>query len=526
IAANTAVEGGTVTLIQSDGFADIFGMRFLANEAFQGGAIEIFSTGELILDDSLFVGNYVTGMGGAINALEPGDNVSIDMELNTVAYNQAESGAGGYAGRTGCDNTPKIKRFGGNIFYFNDDVNPGFDNINDNVFVEESFGPVCGPDARATFEGLLLSAGDTLIDFESVATGTNLTTQIPGVTFASISDVNGNPAGPFHVEVSAAFAGSDGNTIVGAPCGGCTDDGRVRYEMVFDTPQRRVGLQRIWNNFTVTRFFDIQGQLLHEFAGGDDVSGDYQFVGYVAETTDTNTWVARVEIDGESSGGSRQVGYTDDLFFGSTDVVAEFGLGENHIEEFNNVQGGPISPEGLASDPLFVSGFYLDQGASPAVDAFIGIDADQEFSEDPATTDPTGAQDTGTLDIGFHYSQAAQAPADAVGPDALITDYTEGLVEVNFTLMNGSQDLLETAQLIGVCIGAGSTIANPEIFSLTTLDPVSSCNSVLAYDRGNGTYAVAVSAAPFASGTIILDMFVNGSTTPISMTVEIEGANP
>jgi len=525
LANNSSDLGGAIDFVQAPGnFADLTGNAFLSNSGFSGAAVNIFSNGNgTVMDDNLFVGNYAQTIGGAINALSPGDRLAVDMELNTIAYNQADDGAGGYVGFNGCDNFFQPKRFAGNIFYFNDDASVGFTDIDDNVFVEEGFGAVCGPDARAAFEELVISAGDTLVDFESVATGTNLTTQIPGVTFASISDVAGNPAGPFHVEVSAAFSGSDGNTIVGAPCGGCVDDGRVRYEIVFDTPQRRAGLQRIWNAFTVTRFFDPQGGLLREFAGGDVNGGDYQFVGYVSPSPVQSAWVKRIEIDGELSGNSRQVGYTDDLFYGSADADADFGLGENLLAEFNLVQGGPVSPTGLAADPLFVSGFYLNQASSPAVNAYTGIDAAQLFS-DGETTDPLGTPDTGILDLGYHYLQGAQAQPDGVGPDVMVDLYEGGEVDVEFFLQVGRTNLLEPAQLVGVCIGAGTTMPNPAISSLTTLDPVAGCNSVLARDFGDGRYVVRASGEGFASGDIILDVYVNGAPTPVSMTVSFMGS--
>ena len=173
-------------------------------------------------------------------------------------------------------------------------------------------GLIFGPTARAQFENFQAVAGDTFIDFESVATGTNLTTQFAGVTFASISNVAGIPAGLFHVEVSGAFSGTDGNTIVGSPCDpGCVDDGRVTYEMVFDTPQRRAGLERIWNTFPRTQFYNASDTLLASHVN----SVGAEFVGFIADgTVPAMDWVSRIQIDSISD---LQVGYSDDLFYGT-----------------------------------------------------------------------------------------------------------------------------------------------------------------------------------------------------------------
>jgi len=175
-------------------------------------------------------------------------------------------------------------------------------------------GLVFGPDARTQFEDLQSNFGGEFIDFESLATGTNLTSQLSaqGVSFASNISTGGAPFGPFHVEVSGAFFGSVGNTIVGSPCGGCVDDGRVGYEIVFSEPQRWAGLLRIWNTATLTHFFNAEGGLLDQHAN----SVNTEFVGYTADGEDPETdWVSRIQMDTIAPNNSRQVGYSDDLFF-------------------------------------------------------------------------------------------------------------------------------------------------------------------------------------------------------------------
>jgi hypothetical protein len=189
----------------------------------------------------------------------------------------------------------------------------------------EFVGPIHGPDGMAAFDAWIAAYGGTLIDFESLPTGTDLRDQLPGLHFASISDVNGNPAGPFHVEVSGQYPNpAYGNTIVGSPCdGGCVDDGRVTYEVRFDEPQRWVGVQRLWlTENTVTEFYtgpngDI---LLHRY---EDMpcytSWAPYFFGYVVDSGDPSAWITRTVMSGKAlaPGESRQVGYSDNLRYGT-----------------------------------------------------------------------------------------------------------------------------------------------------------------------------------------------------------------
>lgn len=186
-------------------------------------------------------------------------------------------------------------------------------------------GLVFGTDAHDQFADLQLQLNEGFNDFESVGTGTDLNPGAnpfgDGVNFASIISTSGNPFGPFHVEVSGGYGpGTFGNTIVGSPCDGCGDDGRVGYEITFDSAQRRAGLLRLWNNSSLTSFYNVNGDLL----GTHQITASQQFVGWMADSNDESTWVSRIVMDGLDSGGSRQVGYSDDLYFG-TQVPAPAG---------------------------------------------------------------------------------------------------------------------------------------------------------------------------------------------------------
>lgn len=178
-------------------------------------------------------------------------------------------------------------------------------------------GVVYGPDAKAYFAAMQAEFNEVYLNFQSVAAGTNLMPGTDpfgvGARFASIINTNGAPFGPEHVEVSSMHGYSTyGNTIVGSPYPAGNDDGRVGYEVRFDTPQFRAGILRAWNTSALTRFYNADGVLLAEHQNTVGV----EFVGWVADSSDPSTWVARMVMDGLSLSGTRQVGYSDDLYFG------------------------------------------------------------------------------------------------------------------------------------------------------------------------------------------------------------------
>jgi hypothetical protein len=175
-----------------------------------------------------------------------------------------------------------------------------------------------GTATRDQFAAWHAALGGVHLDFESVSAGTNL---LPGTDpfgvgarFASIINTTGVPFGPEHVEVSASYGFSTyGKTIVGSPFPSGSDDGRVGYEVRFDVAQGRAGILRAWNTAAVTRFYNAAGVLLAEHV--NTVSGE--FVGWVAQSNDGSDFVARIVMDGNLISGTRQVGYSDDLYFGA-----------------------------------------------------------------------------------------------------------------------------------------------------------------------------------------------------------------
>jgi hypothetical protein len=194
---------------------------------------------------------------------------------------------------------------------------------------------VFGLAARTDFESYRTTLGMDFIDFESVSIGSIDVALQPsyGVTFYSTINTNGSPIVPVHnAYVSGApVGGNTSHKLVGTPYVSGSDDGRVGYEIRFDSPQSIVGLDRIWQaGYSFTRFYNSDGTLLGTHINTTGV----EFVGWISDYNDPLTWVARIGIDGLSSGGTRQVGYTDNLFFGtfaipepSTFILLVMGLG-------------------------------------------------------------------------------------------------------------------------------------------------------------------------------------------------------
>ena len=178
-------------------------------------------------------------------------------------------------------------------------------------------GLIYGPDAQSQFEDWHAGLGGVHLDFEDKAAGTNL---LPGTDpwgvgarFASIINTSGQSFGPEHVEVSSRHGyATYGNTIVGSPFMYGSDDGRVGYEIRFDTPQARAGILRVWSTTSATLFYNAAGELLAEHTNSENV----EFVGWVSVSADGSDRVARMVMDTSVVSGTRQVGHSDDLYFG------------------------------------------------------------------------------------------------------------------------------------------------------------------------------------------------------------------
>ena len=225
-------------------------------------------------------------------------------------------------------------------------------------------GVVSGPSARTQFEGYRDSDGDAYVSFESMpggpvapftANGVDVTIRTTQVRYPSIVNVD------YPVSVCPyGFVTSTNNgtkELMGTASPSGSPDGQSRYEIRLSVPQLRAGVQRDWNVYCVTRFYNATGTLLGEHQN----TANREFVGYVADTADDAARVARIELDGVNAAGGYQVGFTYDLFFGGEPVVPPAGTlvygpsaralfetlaaqaGDTRFD-FNTVPAGPMAP--------------------------------------------------------------------------------------------------------------------------------------------------------------------------------------
>jgi hypothetical protein len=103
------------------------------------------------------------------------------------------------------------------------------------------------------------------------------------------------------------------NELMGSGASYGAPDGQNPYEIVFANPQHRVAVMRRWNTNSLTRFYAGDGTLLGEHQN----TTNHEFVGWVGDPGNEGTWVKRVVIDGLAVSNTYQVGFTDDLHFGS-----------------------------------------------------------------------------------------------------------------------------------------------------------------------------------------------------------------
>lgn len=225
--------------------------------------------------------------------------------------------------------------------------------------VQPCCGPVTGYAGRAILEQWATAHGGTLIDFDGLAAGTKLDTELQathGVTFWTTKDSNGNPLGTPH-NVVLNVANNDGQ-IIGTPSIYSGADGRYPYEVRFDVPQRWAGLDRVWSGWNancITRFFSPSGALLGEVNGFPE-----KFAGYIACSMDTNQWVSRIECDGLVVSGSRQVGLSDNVIFGIGPATV---APETWRYAYPNPGGDSAFDTAVDSQGnIYVAGGYTDTG--------------------------------------------------------------------------------------------------------------------------------------------------------------------
>ncbi len=181
---------------------------------------------------------------------------------------------------------------------------------------------MAGADAQARFAQWVEGQGGTHLDFDDLAVGTLLSSQYSasGVAFTSLRD----PDGTAISKPVAVLLDGGSNEISGTPSWGSGSDSRVAYEVRFASPQKWAGLVRHGDNYyTITRFYNPSDQLIHTYENHVPAPGPWSriFFGYLVESDDPSQWISRIECDGKLSDPStRQVGYGDDLYYGTAEV--------------------------------------------------------------------------------------------------------------------------------------------------------------------------------------------------------------
>jgi hypothetical protein len=188
-------------------------------------------------------------------------------------------------------------------------------------------GLVTGPDAREAFEALRRESLVTFVDFERVPTGpqdqmkldgpaAGITVKMRSTEFRYPLPLRPAPAGTPVIVLPHGFVSEPPNhRLMGSNPGGIPD-GQARYKLVFSRPVSHVGLLRMWNTYSLTRFYNGSGELLAEHRN----ASNQEFVGYVADGPEDR--VKTIELDGvpeqpdDSSNKLYQVGEVDDLYVG------------------------------------------------------------------------------------------------------------------------------------------------------------------------------------------------------------------
>lgn len=179
----------------------------------------------------------------------------------------------------------------------------------------------------------------------------------------------------------------------------------------------------------------------------------------------------------------------------------------------NNVNEA-LGGSNVQGNPLFELGFYLDQLGSPSVDA-ASTTLSAVFGD---TTSASGSADLVPSDIGFHYTGPATGAFSDVNTPQVFASGDVTTVPVTFAFDNRVP--LGPGRRVAACLEEATSDAGLSLASLTALDPVTAgaaaaagCRgpaTILAQDRGDGSYTVKiVGAAPGAGFTLLY--FVDGS---------------
>lgn len=369
-------------------------------------------------------------------------------------------------------------------------------------------GLIFGGSARTEFENLRDTVGDTYIDFESLPNGTLLDNELigQGVQFATISDVNGNPDGPGSVIVSTAFAESGTRSIIGRrlPAGA---DGRTTYEITFTTPQRRAGVLRSTTN-GITRFFAGATLLAQR-----TVATSREFVGFISDSADEGDWITRIELDGLPVAGSRQVLFTDDLFFGRAAPLNPQMDQESATVTVNAVNDAPTFD---AQPTTFNLAEHSASGTPVHTVAVSDVDSPSDLTFSIVSGNTGNAFAINTVTGQITVNDSAALDFEAVGSFPLQVRVTDSSVVAPTPL---TSDQVFTVNLTDI---AEPFVVGPGAFSSGAVTLVR--DGALLRARQTGTMTDVVPAATFSNVTDVSVQARNGMAD--ELTVDFSGGDP
>ena len=199
--------------------------------------------------------------------------------------------------------------------------------------------------------------------------------------------------------------------------------------------------------------------------------------------------------------GSPAIG--SDTFSNTATVVSDFNLVESSPDG-----GSDFNLTALGLTPEFVSGFYLDQAQSLAIDSGSRLAAGSDVEQ--LTTRTDGVNDTGTIDRGYHYTGQADAAAASVEPIYPIGNLSLSAAtpkEFVFRLRAANGDALSSGHEVIAAI-----TAVPPGFdwaTATQLEPLGTW-STFADDLGNGIYRLAMDLSLVTPLSVTFDIQVDG----------------
>ena len=380
-----APSGGLYVGPQGD--LTVTGSSFLNNRSYSGGAINTKSSATFT--DCTFTGNSAGGAGGAVEAFDNTDPNVIVLDLTfqrcTFAGNDATWGGAIHAHNFDATITDSFivanqAQSGGGLF-----LSDGMVHIDNCIISENKAIDASEVHANGIGGGIVLVTMDVLIE-NSILT-------------------NNHAEGGYAAGGAIIFHG--GHDKIDQTVKNCLFTG--------NTSQVKGGAVAV-DIYTAPRFINctFSNNIANDAGGAIDV--DWMSSAQVINSIFENCSGHAVS---EEMGSRSQISHSifhnnPDGDYGIYDLQVIVATGMYKTLFTSTSTGSDIDSTNINADPLFVEGplgsHYLDQAASPAV-VVGGLGTAADLGLDTFTTDGvTGAFDTGTVDIGYHYVDHTTVP--------------------------------------------------------------------------------------------------------------------